>query len=368
MSKPVDNKHTKNLDELLEHLHKPGDDLDAFEQEALEGFATLENKQEALEMKQRLDERMEEKFSKKRKPLFIYWSAAAGIALIIGLIFLTQTNKDLNSEGLADSSVLSEKQAEITENNAVAPPAELKQDEAKKMSGKARSQNAEGESMGYKNNGPVQRSSNDQQSASESSAGEVALDDIKNEPAKELEKDNKRDDKPTDALAANKGQNNEQTVPGSASGAGSDANQKFKAKEEENKDEDKSEPKATEYFSRKIKKEKSVQAKTPQSQTKSEIEGTFEKSTIQSASINIKESELTAKITKFMSDKDYKKSFVCTLTINSDNKVESIVFQNPDLFHKSEQKEITEFFKKQKCFKNHEFSVYSTYVVNYKTQ
>ncbi|MBK6523373.1 MAG: hypothetical protein IPJ60_16445 [Sphingobacteriaceae bacterium] len=59
---------------------------------------------------------------------------------------------------------------------------------------------------------------------------------------------------------------------------------------------------------------------------------------------------------------------MCTLTINSDNKVESIVFKDPSLFHKGEQKEITEFFKKQKCFKNHEFSVYSTYTVNYKAQ
>lgn len=365
MGKPVDNKHTKNLDELLEHLHKPsGDDLDAFEQEALEGFATLETKEEAIEMKQRLDERMEEKLSKKRKPLFIYWSAAAGVALIIGLVFLLQTNQDLKQESLADNSVLNKNQLESTESNPPAPPAELKQGISKNSGGKADMQSADGESMNYKNV-PIQRSSTNEEESSKSALAEVALDDVKNEPAKVGESDKRRDEKPTDELAANKDQNNEQ-VPSSASGAGSDADAKLKKKEDASADEDK----ATSYFSsRKIKKEKSASA-TPAkaNQPKSEVEGVFEKSTIQSASINIKESELTEKINKFFADKDYKKSFVCTLTINSDDKVESIVYKDPDLFHKGEQKEILAFFKKQKCFKNHEFSVYSTYTVNYKAQ
>ncbi|MBK7311838.1 MAG: hypothetical protein IPI93_13945 [Sphingobacteriaceae bacterium] len=360
MGKPTDNKHTKNLDELLEHLQTPSDDLDAFEQEALEGFATLENKQEAIEMKQRLDKRMDEKLSEKRRPLFIYWSAAAGVALIIGLVFLLQTNHDLKQESLADNSVLNEKNLESTESNPPAPPAELKQDAVKNMGGKSDMQSANEQSMDYKK-GPAQRSASDEEASTKSALAEVALDDVKNEPAKEGEKDSRRDEKPADDLAANKGQTNEE-VPASASGAGS--SDKLKSK-----DQDEAEPKATEYFSRKIKKEKSNNA-TPQkaSQPKSEIEGTFEKSTIQSASLSIKESELTEKINKFFADKDYKKSFVCTLTINSDNKVESIVFKDPSLFHKGEQKEITEFFKKQKCFKNHEFSVYSTYTVNYKAQ
>ena len=365
MGKPVDNKHTKNLDELLEHLQTPSDDLDAFEQEALEGFATLENKQEAIEMKQRLDKRMDEKLSEKRRPLFIYWSAAAGVALIIGLIFLLQTNNDLKQESLADNSVTNEKNLESTESNPPAPPAELKQDAVKNIGGKGDMQSANGQSMNS-NNGPVQRSASDEEASTKSALAEVALDDVKNEPGKDGEKDSRRDEKPADDLAANKGNNNAEQVPASASGAGSDADTKSKKKEEASADEDK----ATNYFtSRKIKKEKAPSTTPAKAdQPKSEIEGAFEKSTIQSASITIKESELTEKINKFFAGKDYKKSFVCTLTINSDDKVESIVFKDPSLFHKGEQKEITEFFKKQKCFKNHEFSVYSTYTVNYKAQ
>jgi hypothetical protein len=364
MGKPVDNKHTKNLDELLKHINAPSDDLDAFEQEALEGFATLETPQEAIEMKQRLDERMEEKFSKKRKPLFIYWSAAAGVALIIGLIFLLQTNNDLKQEGLADNSALNENKLESSESAPPPPPAELKQGATKTIS-KDNLQSAEGESMNSKN-GPAQRSSNDQEAALAESANDVPMEETKSLPIVAGEKDSRNDEKPVDDIADKKG-NNDAQVPASASGAGSGDANKNRAKEDAARDEDK----ATDYFSRKIKKEKAKSAEQPNAmpqKAKSEIEGTFEKSTIQSASLSIKESELNDKINKFMSDKDYKKSFICTLTINSDDKVESIVFKNPELFHKSEQKEITEFFKKQKCFKNHEFSVYSTYTVNYKVQ
>lgn len=374
MGKPIDkNKPTKDLNELLEHLHKPGDDLDAFEQEALDGFASLESTQEAIDMKQRLDERMEEKFSKKRKPLFIYWSAAAGVALIISLVFLVRSNGDLKSEeSLADNTVANEKLLENNINSPAPPPAELKNEatkDAKMAAGKADMTQGNA-SKGYQN-GPVLSA---EQSISQSSNEEssVVMDEVAKESGKEGEKDandSRRSDnaKPLDDLAsANKKQ--DQVPASAASGASSgDLNpnkQKAKDKEEESRDEDK----ATNYFSRKIKKEKKAEPAATETKPKSEIEGSYEKNNILVATLTIKESDLQQRLDKFFSDKDYKKSFVCTLTINSDNKVESIVFQNPDLFHKSETKEITEFFKKQKCFKNHEFSVYSTYTVNYKAQ
>ncbi len=372
MGKPIDkNKPTKNLDELLEHLHKPGDDLDAFEQEALEGFATLESTKEALEMKQRLDERMEEKFSEKRKPIFIYWSAAAGVALIIGLIFLVRTNGDLKEESLADNTVATEKQLENNTNNPPAPPADpdsyREKLEAGKKTGKSGGEgHAEGESLGSAaNKGPMQKLAEDTKSAD----AEVSMaDESQEQGAKDRDKgdkdmnDAKRSDnaKPVDDLAKNQ---NQTPVTAAAAGSGSDANnEKSKAKEEDYK-----EPKATEYFtSRKIKKEKKADA--PASQTKSETDGTYEKSNIKAASLAIKETDLQLKIDKFFKDKDYKKSFVCTLTVDADDIVESVVFQNPDIFSKSQKKELTEFLLKLKCFKNHEYSVYSTYLLNYKVQ
>jgi hypothetical protein len=393
MGKPIDkNKPTKNLDELLGHLNpdsnREGDDLDAFEQEALEGFATLESSQEAVEMKQRLDKRMEEKLAEKRKPLFIYWSAAAGVALIIGLIFMMNSNKDLNSEsGLADNSAVSEKVLESGENNPAAPPAELKKEElGKKMSGamggKGDSQSQGSGNNDFKQQGPAQKAAEDLDSRTNESPVALAETSEGEKDADKKTEDYKRADnsKQDDAFAKNK--NQDQSVPGYNNAAGSAASAKdanneksvsaaTKSPAKETRDEEQAEPKATEYFTaRKLKKDKEKNKSSAQADTKpaSEIEGKFESSNIKTASLSIKETELKAKIDKFFSDKDYKKSFVCTLTINADDKVEGLVFQNPELFHKGEQKEIVDFFKKLKCFKNHEFAVYSTYVVKYQSQ
>jgi hypothetical protein len=389
MGKPIDkHKPTKNLDELLDHLHKGGDDLDAFEQEALEGFATLENTQEAQQMKKRLDERMEEKLAEKRKPLFIYWSAAAGVALIIGLIFMMNSNKELSPDvGLADNTAVSEKQLEGDANNSLAPPAELKQEDLKSSgntSGKGFAQgSSSGDQAAFKQ-GPMQKSAEEQNIASKTNESPVTLAETAKEPETDSDKkmeDSKRSDnsKLDDMVAGNKNQSQNNVPANAAAGSGSkDANgdlaKKSPAKEDVSttksaKDEEEAEPKATQYFTaRKLKKEKEKSADRAETKPASEAEGTYEKSTIKSAELSIKETELTEKINKFFSDKDYKRSFVCTLTINSDDKVENIVFQNPELFHKGEQKEISDFFKKLKCFRNHEFAVYSTYQVNYKAQ
>jgi len=382
MGKPIDkNKPTKNMEDLLEHLNKPGGDLDAFEQEALEGFAMLDSKQEALNIKQRLDERMEEKFSEKRKPLFIYWSAAAGIALILGLIFLVRSNQDLKSEEVADNRVTTEGKLENTMNSPVAPPAELKQQEVLKENGVGGGKGtfgAESNAQMSKNAGPAQKMAEQQFKDAESEQTSVTLDEtVTKDPGNSGEKnaDNKRSDvtKTADDDLAKSGKK-DQVPAAAAAGSGSNnndgnvANEKAKSKEEEKRDEDK----ATGYFSRKIKKEKKAAepAATANTDTKpkTETEGSFEKNNILSASLTIKEAELQQKIDKFFKDKDYRKSFICTLTIDADNKVESVVFQNPDFFSKSQRKDITDFFMKLTCFKNHEFSVYSTYKVDYKVQ
>ena len=390
MGKPIDkNKPTKNLDELLAQMHQSGNDLDAFEQEALEGFATLENAQEAVDMKQRLDKRMEEKLAEKRKPLFIYWSAAAGVALIIGLIFMMNSNKDLQSEsGLADNTVGSEKSLKNIENNPAAPPAELtKEGKANEdrtstygAKGNSQSQATSGDQLAFKQQGLEQKIAEEQKNET-TKESPVTLAQTSSEDADKIVTDSKRADnsKLDDAIAGN-GKNNQNTVPGynaAASGAAAqnnkDANNEksiaSKTPSKDSRDEEEAEPKATEYFTaRKAKKEKEKSASKAESKPASEIDGVFENSNIKSATLSVKESDLKAKMDKFFSDKDYKKSFNCTLTINADDKVESVVFQNPELFHKGEQKEIVDFFKKLKCFKNHEFAVYSTYFLKYQAQ
>lgn len=366
MGKPID-KNTKDLNELLDHLHKPADDLDAFEQEALEGFSQLENKQEALDLKHRLDARMEEElFSKKKRPLFIYWSAAAGVALLVSLIFIFKSSGSFDKQALAENTVSNEKSVEGLTSPALKNAIGESKPAEEKMSSDARTAQSSGKKQ------ELLREYN-QQMGMGGKSGETTTSamDLEAEPAKSVEQDvlaNKSANKDLDANDDKKRSEDEAPAGANAPATlakNNEAQTKAKA------DEEYKETKATEYFSsRKIKKEKEKAAKSaPASESvRSEIEGPYEKSTIKSASLTIKESDLNDKITKFFADKDYKKSFSCTLTIDEYNKVDEVVFTNTGLFKKSEMKEITEFLKKQKCFKNHEYALFSTYTLNYKAQ
>lgn len=367
MVKPI-HKHTKDFNELLDRLNKPADDLDAFEQDALEGFSQLENKQEAIDLKQRVDARMEDElFSKKRRPLFIYWSAAAGVALLISLIFIFKNSGEFDKQSLADNTVVAEKNS--NELNAPSPIQDAITE------GKPTEQNLK--NVNRLAQGPAKtqeelREDNQQMGmGGKSDETSFSSADLESESGKSKEEDQlaaKSANKDLDALDDAK-KSNEQEAPAGANAPVSTKANDERAKSKSSEDEFK-ETKATEYFtSRKIKKEKQKADKNaPAAEAKGEIEGPFEKSTIKSASLTIKESELNAKITKFFADKNYKKSFTCTLTIDEYDKVSEIIFSNPDLFKKSETKEITEFFKKQKCFKNHEYALFSTYTVNYKAE
>ncbi len=363
MGKPI-HKHTKDLNELLDHLHKPADDLDAFEQEALEGFSQLENKQEAFDLKQRLDTRMEnELFSKKRKPLFIYWSAAAGVALLVSLIFIFKSSGEFEKQALADNTSAEQSASQIS---PPAPPDAIAESKPTEESMNKVNRVAQGPGK----NQEVLREDNMQ-------SGMGGKSDETSTNAMDMESESSKNKEDLAAKSANKDlddlndkKRSENEAPASANAPVTTKSAEERAKSKAAEDEFK-ETKATDYFtSRKIKKEKQAAAKNaPASEAKGEIEGPFEKSTIKNASLTIKESELNAKITKFFADKDYKKSFfVCTLTIDEYDKVDEIVFANPNLFKKSEIKEITEFFKKQKCFKNHEYALFSTYTVTYKAE
>jgi len=366
MGKPI-HKHTKDLNELLDHLNKPADDLDAFEQEALEGFSQLENKQEAFDLKQRLDARMEDElFSKKRRPLFIYWSAAAGVALLVSLIFIFKSNGEFDKQALADNATAAEQNAnQIT----ASPPTQDVIAGVKPIEEKTNNVNRLAQGPGK--NQEVLREDN-QQTGMGGKSGETSAsaEDMEAEPAKNKEQNDlaaKSTSKDLDNLDDKK--RDENGAPASANAPVTTKSNEERAKSKSSEDEFK-ETKATDYFtSRKIKKEKQkADQSASASEAKGEIEGPFEKSTIKNASLIIKESELNAKITKFFADKDYKKSFTCTLTIDKYDKVDAIVFPNGSLFKKSEIKEITEFFKKQKCFKNHEYALFSTYTVTYKAE
>jgi hypothetical protein len=107
MKTPINN----NIDQLFNKAKADDHNLDDFEREAMAGFDMLSSKDEANELKAALDKRInEEVFIKKEShnPK-IYWFAAAGLALLIGLSVLFILN-DSNSISKSSDLAISETQ------------------------------------------------------------------------------------------------------------------------------------------------------------------------------------------------------------------------------------------------------------------
>jgi hypothetical protein len=359
MGKPINNK-TNNMDELLNHLNSETDDLDAFEKEALEGFAMLESKQEALDLKQSLDKKIEEElFTEKKKPVFIYWSAAAGVALLIGLMFLFKNVNKIEEADLAQNT-----QNEVSNVDGMNTNPGKDKTEATIDNAIASEAAGEGAKMAeQKTIATTKNSDANEHALSETAAREEspALEDM--EAPKKSAEASDRDDANYKAIPPS---------PNMSAGAAVSPEDKkikdafAKTAEDERKDQ-KNDEQSTRNIVKEKKKEsaKSAPASAPEKDVKGEIDGAFEKSNISAAKLTIKETELTALITKFFSDKSYKKTFKCTLTINSSNQVEEVVFTDNNQFKRADARELSTFLKKLKCFKNNEYSLYSTYTIHY---
>lgn len=124
--------------------------LDDFEKEALEGFAMLENEQEALGLKAALDARIKDKlFDTKKKRSPFYWAAAAAMFLIMGLsaYFILSNETEITQEknmaivspaqdktpGNTTESSFEEKAAELKSPETVAQPLERKEERNKAL-------------------------------------------------------------------------------------------------------------------------------------------------------------------------------------------------------------------------------------------
>lgn len=85
------NKHTPKSDELFKRLESnDSGGLDDFEKEALEGFASLENNEQARTLNSKLDAKLNETYFEKKSGnrTLYYLSMAAGLVLLIGLSIL----------------------------------------------------------------------------------------------------------------------------------------------------------------------------------------------------------------------------------------------------------------------------------------
>jgi hypothetical protein len=102
MKTPINN----NIDQLFNKAKADKQDLDDFEKEAMAGFDMLESKEEVNELKAALDERINNElfYKKENHNPKVYWLAAAGLALIIGLstlFILNDSNSISKNNGLA---------------------------------------------------------------------------------------------------------------------------------------------------------------------------------------------------------------------------------------------------------------------------
>lgn len=131
MSKQEDNRHNRNLKELLDTKRGSANaPMDDFEKEALEGFAMLSGEEEALDLKKALDKKMyTDVFGEEKKPSSLrYWYAAAGLVIAIGFTVYfvknTLTNKEpdlaLQSPRTSETFVPPlQKQPELSDKNDV---------------------------------------------------------------------------------------------------------------------------------------------------------------------------------------------------------------------------------------------------------
>jgi hypothetical protein len=111
-------EHNNDLDQLFNKAKAGKQGLDDFEKDAFAGFETLGSEEEAKNLKAALDARInDELFNKEEKnnPK-IYWLAAAGLALVIGLstLFIVNNNESIsNGSNLAISDVQEKSEEKI---------------------------------------------------------------------------------------------------------------------------------------------------------------------------------------------------------------------------------------------------------------
>jgi hypothetical protein len=133
MAEPEHNQ----LDDLFRK--SDSDSLDDFEREALEGFNSLESQQEAHDLQKKVEQRVQKELfagEKKSRP-FVYWYAAAGLFLVVGLsVYFILNKSDLDNKknvaALEESAHASNKPVQ----SAPTGNSEYRADEGKELSGK----------------------------------------------------------------------------------------------------------------------------------------------------------------------------------------------------------------------------------------
>ncbi|MBL7920100.1 MAG: hypothetical protein JNJ40_07275 [Bacteroidia bacterium] len=120
-------EQNNNLDQLFNKAKADKQSLDDFEKDAFAGFEMLESEQEAKNLKAALDTRInKELFNKEERNPTIYWFAAAGLALVIGLtvLFISNTNDEISS---GSNMAISNPEQKVEEKISIDSKTELKE-------------------------------------------------------------------------------------------------------------------------------------------------------------------------------------------------------------------------------------------------
>lgn len=131
-----DQPHNKDLQDLLKSIKtKSSQGLDDFECEAMEGFETLGSEQEAHDLKNQVDKKIQEQlFTPQKKNEKVFWFAAAGLFIVISLsiILILNGNLLLNEK---DVALVPEKEIKNLEKEKTlsAPTAEAVEPTAQKV-------------------------------------------------------------------------------------------------------------------------------------------------------------------------------------------------------------------------------------------
>jgi hypothetical protein len=117
----MSNKKNNNLKDFLQK--SDSEPLDDFEKDALQGFYSLGSEQEALDAKEQLDKRIyAEVFIEKKSNQKIYWLAAAGLFLVIGLsVFFVLNNNNFSDK--KNMALVSKDETKKTEQKLEEEPA-----------------------------------------------------------------------------------------------------------------------------------------------------------------------------------------------------------------------------------------------------
>lgn len=346
-------KHTNNLDELLEHLQKGTDDLDAFEKEALEGFAILNTKEEALDLKKELDARMEQEIlqtAAKPKTIRLYWAAAAGLFLLIGFIAMFKYMGTANKQELAENH---------DSKNIIRPPADLAPVEMQA----ANEQEASALENDKGSNNQVRRITerSDVVSGKSESAPQLPEEEgmALNEDVAALPPASKAELKDADEIAGTKAAPAKDAMGGAM--AVSENKNIYKSAEKERE-----ESKADKISSAKAKKSNTeAQAPASAAEMMADEKVKQEPAGSTAAKLTVSEKELKEKLDVFMKNKSYRQSFSCVLKISSANEIKDVTFLNSKQFSRKEEKDIIQFLKELKCFQTPQGSNVSYYTLNY---